>query len=107
MYRKGDDDMKWHRPEYNEKVRELKEGDVVYLRTDIEEHKNEIECGYVSEHKEYQGEKVMIETLLNDTSYPLIFKILQEYVYFDTDMIDWEKTEQSKNGVNKLISWIK
>lgn len=99
--------MKWHRPEYNKKARELKEGDVVYLRTDIEEHKHEIKCGYVPEHKEYQGKQVMIKTLLNDTCCPLCFEILQEYVYFDTDMIDWEKTEQDNNRVNKLIGWIK
>ena len=35
------------------------------------------------------------------------FEISEENVYFDTDMINWEETEQSKNGVNKLINWIK
>ena len=39
--------MKWHRPEYNEKASELKERDVVYLRTDIEEHKLEELFGLV------------------------------------------------------------
>lgn len=99
--------MKWHRLEYNEKVRELKEGDVVYLRTDIEEHKNEIQCGYVSGHKKYQGKKVMIEKIGNLGMGVRYFEISEEDVYFDTDMINWEETEQSKNGVNKLINWIK
>ena len=107
MYRKGDGSMKWHRPEYNEKASELKERDVVYLRTDIEEHKNEIECGYVPEHKKYQGKKVMIEKIGNLRMGVRYFEISGENVYFDTDMINWEETEQSKNGVNKLINWIK
>ena len=107
MYRKGDDGMKWHRPEYNEKASELKERDVVYLRTDIEEHKNEIECGYVPEHKKYQGKKVMIEKIGNLRMGVRYFEISEENVYFDTDMINWEETEQSKNEVNKLINWIK
>ena len=107
MYRKGDDGMKWHRPEYNEKASELKERDVVYLRTDIEEHKNEIECGYVPEHKIYQGKKVMIQKIGNLRMGVRYFEISEENVYFDTDMINWEETEQSKNGVNKLINWIK
>lgn len=107
MYRKGDNDMKWHRPEYNEKASELKEKDVVYLRTDIEEHKNEIECGYVPEHKKYQGKRVMIEKIGNLRMGVRYFEISEENVYFDTDMINWEETEQSKNGVNKLINWIK
>ena len=103
MYRKGDDCMKWHRPEYNEKASELKERDVVYLRTDIEEHKDEIECGYVPEHKKYQGKKVMIEKIGNLRMGVRYFEISEENVYFDTDMINWEETEQSKNGVNKLM----
>ena len=68
MYRKGDDGMKWHRPEYNEKASELKERDVVYLRTDIEEHKNEIETdlGYSVKWDYKEGSKASSVDIRSD-----------------------------------------
>ena len=56
---------------------------------------------------EIEDKKVMIEKIGNLRMGVRYFEIAEEKVYFDTDMIDWEETEQSKNGVNKLINWIK